>query len=255
MKGISANRVLGVLVAMSLLAAPVVTDGQPQGDGNQSNEGRTFGITSLVSHTVSAWQFVGLSASDNDRLTVFGSTNPSRYCQGGPCAAEAALFLPDGASISSIELEACDIDAVGFASATLFKNGPSETAGEVLAAVNTGATPGCGRFPVSLVTPHTVDNASNTYLIEVGLGGLAGATRFQAVRVYYHLQVSPAPATARFADVPASHPYFRFIEALAAAGITTGCSATPPLYCPDNPLTRGEAAVLFGKALGLHFAP
>ena len=39
----------------------------------------------------------------------------------------------------------------------------------------------------------------------------------------YHLQVSPAPAVATFpVDVPTTHPFFRFIEALAAAGITAG---------------------------------
>ena len=75
------------------------------------------------------------------------------------------------------------------------------------------------------------------------------------VRLFYHLQVSPAPTVATFADVPTSHPFFQFIEALAAAGITTGCNASPLLYCPDDPLPRGQAAVFFGKALGLHFVP
>jgi len=61
----------------------------------------------------------------------------------------------------------------------------------------------------------------------------------------------PPPAAATFDDVPTNHPLFPFIEALAAAGITRGCSTTPPLYCPDDPLTRGQAAVFFGRALGL----
>jgi hypothetical protein len=43
------------------------------------------------------------------------------------------------------------------------------------------------------------------------------------VRVYYQLQVSPAPAVATFNDVPTGHPFFRFVEALAASGITAGC--------------------------------
>jgi hypothetical protein len=48
-----------------------------------------------------------------------------------------------------------------------------------------------------------------------------------------------------------AHPYFRFIEALAAAGITSGCGAGN--YCPDRNVTRGEMAVFLAKALGLHF--
>jgi hypothetical protein len=48
-----------------------------------------------------------------------------------------------------------------------------------------------------------------------------------------------------------SHPYHRFIEALAAAGISGGCGGG--LYCVDNPITRGEMAVFLAAALGLHF--
>ena len=63
--------------------------------------------------------------------------------------------------------------------------------------------------------------------------------------------VSPAPAQATFNDVPTNHPFFQFIEALYASGITAGCQAMPPLYCPDSPLTRGQMAVFLAKALGL----
>jgi hypothetical protein len=65
------------------------------------------------------------------------------------------------------------------------------------------------------------------------------------------LPVSPAPSTATFNDVPTTHPFFQFIEALYNSGITGGCSAAPPLYCPDNPVTRGQMAVFLAKALGL----
>ena len=64
-------------------------------------------------------------------------------------------------------------------------------------------------------------------------------------------QVSPAPATATFTDVPVGHPQRQFIEALVAAGITGGCGAGA--YCPDAPLTRGQMAVFLAVALGLHF--
>ena len=41
-------------------------------------------------------------------------------------------------------------------------------------------------------------------------------------------------------------------EALKASGITGGCSVSPPLFCPADPLTRGQMAVFLAKALGLH---
>jgi hypothetical protein len=71
------------------------------------------------------------------------------------------------------------------------------------------------------------------------------------VGVRYKLQVSPAPASATFGDVPTDHPFFRFVEALAASGITAGCGGGN--FCPNDPITRGQMAVFLAAALGLHF--
>jgi hypothetical protein len=46
-----------------------------------------------------------------------------------------------------------------------------------------------------------------------------------------------------FNDVPVTHPFFDNITLLYRRGITGGCSASPPLYCPDSPTTRGQMAV------------
>ncbi|HEY0513557.1 MAG TPA: ELWxxDGT repeat protein [Thermoanaerobaculia bacterium] len=55
----------------------------------------------------------------------------------------------------------------------------------------------------------------------------------------------PPPATGtRFQDVPAGYWAGPWIEQLAAEGIVGGCSASPPLYCPESTLTRAEMAVL-----------
>jgi hypothetical protein len=99
----------------------------------------------------------------------------------------------------------------------------------------------------------TVDNLTHTYLIEVTLAGngTIGSHRIGSVLVGYILQVSPAPATATFSDVPTSHPFFQFVEALAASGITAGCGSGN--YCPNEPLTRGQMAVFLAKALGLQW--
>lgn len=56
-----------------------------------------------------------------------------------------------------------------------------------------------------------------------------------------------------FNDVPTPHPYFQFIEALKASGITIGCSLAPPLYWPDATLTRGEMAVFLSRIVGLYW--
>jgi matrixin/List-Bact-rpt repeat protein/S-layer family protein len=60
-----------------------------------------------------------------------------------------------------------------------------------------------------------------------------------------------APPTT-FGDVPTTHMFFPFIEAVVNAGITGGCSTNPPLYCPDATFTRAEMAVFLLR--GIHGA-
>ena len=105
----------------------------------------------------------------------------------------------------------------------------------------------------TLATPHTVANAGGSYAILAFLSRSgATLTALYGFEISYHLQVSPAPAVATFPnDVPTSHPFFRFIEAMAASGLTGGCAAGS--FCPDNPVTRGQLAVFLSVALGLHF--
>lgn len=44
-------------------------------------------------------------------------------------------------------------------------------------------------------------------------------------------------------------PFCSYIEYFSTLGITGGCSANPPLYCPDNPVTRGQMAIFLTAAL------
>ena len=75
-------------------------------------------------------------------------------------------------------------------------------------------------------------------------------TAIRSVLVRWQRQVSPAPQSATFGDVPTNHQFFQFIEALSDSGITAGCQANPPLFCPDRTLTRGEMAVFLAKHWG-----
>ena len=72
---------------------------------------------------------------------------------------------------------------------------------------------------------------------------------FGFVEVWWRLTVSEPPSTPTFGDVPTSHPYYQFIEALAKSGITGGCGSGTN-FCPDAPLTRGQMATFLAKALG-----
>ena len=46
-----------------------------------------------------------------------------------------------------------------------------------------------------------------------------------------------------FTDVPSSYWAYDYIERLYAAGITSGCSASPMMYCPLAPVTRAQMAI------------
>ena len=63
---------------------------------------------------------------------------------------------------------------------------------------------------------------------------------------------APPACTGVFDDVACpSAPAVDFIEQLAAEEITGGCSAAPPLYCPDGTSTRGQMAVFIVKTFHL----
>jgi glucose/arabinose dehydrogenase len=52
-----------------------------------------------------------------------------------------------------------------------------------------------------------------------------------------------------FDDVPPSHTFYTEIGKLAKAGITQGCDPAGTLYCPNDPVSRGQMAAFFYRAL------
>jgi hypothetical protein len=59
---------------------------------------------------------------------------------------------------------------------------------------------------------------------------------------------STAPVTVKvrlytFADVPPTYWVWNFIENLWTHGVPTTCGASPLLFCPDAPMTRGDMAI------------
>jgi hypothetical protein len=110
---------------------------------------------------------------------------------------------------------------------------------------------GCG-VNFTTISPIVIDNSTTSYSVQVDFN-LANQLFLRAYRVGYKLQVSPPPAMATFSDVPTTHLFYQYVEALAAAGITSGCGGGN--FCPDAAVTRGQMAVFLSKALGLHWAP
>jgi uncharacterized repeat protein (TIGR03803 family) len=61
----------------------------------------------------------------------------------------------------------------------------------------------------------------------------------------------PAATGTVFGDVPAGAFAAAWIEDLFHRAITGGCSASPELYCPDSPSTRGQMAVFLVRTFSL----
>ena len=114
---------------------------------------------------------------------------------------------------------------------------------------STGRPPLTHRWVFSSVLPDIVVTGDPTTWVPLVPG------TYQA-----HLEVSNGDGTARstpvavsvvtftFADVPPSYWAWHFIEGLEAAGIPTVCGSNPLMYCPDNPMTRGDMAVFLLRA-------
>jgi hypothetical protein len=102
------------------------------------------------------------------------------------------------------------------------------------ALVDAGITAGC---------------STNPPLFCPGAGVTRGAMAVFILRGIHGAGYDPPAATGTmFADVPASHPFAKWIEQLAREGITGGCATNPARYCPDATVTRAEMAVFLLRA-------
>ena len=59
-----------------------------------------------------------------------------------------------------------------------------------------------------------------------------------------------APVPTIFTDVPSTYWAWEYIERLYNAGITSGCSASPMMYCPEATVTRAQMAIFILR--GVH---
>jgi len=110
--------------------------------------------------------------------------------------------------------------------------------------VNTGSGSGTIRLNVS-------DNDSIVNGLGTVLGGSgAGNGNFNSGETY------TISKTWIFGDVPNSYWAHGFIERLYNAGLTSGCSTVPLLYCPEITITRAQMAVFLLKGIhGSSYSP
>ena len=197
--------------------------------------------------------YTAWDAQPIDSSVTFNFVNPAGgqgiTRTGGNPWFKIPVHLPTGALVTGIEFNYCDTGASAFSAYWFRQVKNAEAATTQL--IQSSGTPGC--IVQTATFECSIDNNGNSYNIELELDSTNGSVVFLSARLAYRLQVVPAPATATFLDVPTTHPFFQYIEALVRSGITAGCAEG--FYCPDAPLTRGQMAVFLGKALGLHWQP
>jgi len=245
-----------------LIVLPVVAVAQNENPAagalvNNAPPPRTYGTSSLTYLTLAQWNFVPIDSTVTFayNITPYGiyRTNAS-----GSNWFDVGVNLPEGARVEVVELNVCDSSNTGFFASHLTGTATNGSIISLLSSSNVttpAETPGCVLRTIT-PTPFTINNAAYAYSLDVFTNIPGNGLVLIAARIGYKLQVSPAPGTATFADVSNAHPFYQYIEALAAAGITGGCTAPPnPNYCPNDPITRGQMAVFLSRALGLHWAP
>ncbi len=167
-------------------------------------------------------------------------------------AAGFPLHLPEGALLEEVDVSYYDTVSGSEPFVKLIRKGPGPT-DQILNDNLPVFESGDNLAVFVLSPPREIHNDNFIYALNLDLDTV-DATHYEGlynVSIRYRLQVSPPPETATFGDVPADHPFFQFVEALAASGITAGCGNGN--FCPNTPLTRGQMAVFLAKALGLHW--
>ena len=211
----------------------------------------TYGTASNIIYNLGPENFGAVGGAWSNFILT--GTRISTQINSGMLNVSAAIHLPNGAVVDSFDYFYFDSHPTFNPSAEFRMLDQFGVVTEV-APVNFFPNVASGNiaFHVDLQTPVQINNSTTRYSLFFRLNyDPTGIVQLYKVRVNYRLVVSPAPGTATFADVPVGHPFHRFVEALAAAGITGGCGGAN--YCPNDPLTRGQMAVFLAAALGLHW--
>ncbi len=189
-----------------------------------------------------------LNYSSQHFYTSPGSASPAMYF--APLEIEQGLLVDmisciynDGSATHDLTF---DLQKV-----TMDMSAPSASWTSLGSGTSTGSG-GIGYKNIVITPNETIQNQVGNIVYQYVIRAeISSDVSFAGCMVFWTRQVSPAPVSATFSDVPTTHPFFRFIQALYSSGITAGCSATE--YCPDRTLTRGEMAVFLAKGLGLNY--
>ena len=270
------NRTAAWAAALALAAAPLAAQNlstsppaapRPETRKAPPSRPKTYGTTRVTYVSVPPNAFQPHSTGQTYASDNFG-LGP-RWATSAQGDLVAPLSLPVGAKIISLELNYFDGTATAAVVGTLVDCtflgqdcvshpasgvGPPDCLIPGFLCSGGASAPGLSTVTVDLEPDDvTVNNFTRQYSVLANASETDGSTKIAGMIVGYVLQVSPAPDTPTFNDVPESDFGYQYIEALQLSGITGGCQASPPLFCPDNPVTRRQMAIFLAKALGLQW--
>jgi hypothetical protein len=219
---------------------------------------RDFGAGNVNVLQIPAGTFLSLHSGDHwTSGSVFSTPADAGYLRPlgvAPGEYVAGVDLPQGALLDALVLYYDDPSTDHSVFAGLYALSGfdgSNTGATLLGSVVSPGSSGKGYATATL--SHSVNKSiflgGSQYVVYVQASGLD--TGFRGVEIWWERQMSAAPATATFSDVPTTHPFFRAIEAFSASGITSGCGGGN--FCPNQPVTRQEVAKFFARALGLSY--
>lgn len=226
--------------------APAPADAQPDfGTGSLYSSLDSFG---MIPHSVG----FDTGRSGSSGLFCNATSSDSR--------AVGQIHVPHGVDFDFFRVWGFDSSGTDDMQVTLERaclpdSGAAVPVSELLVTRVSSGTPGAFTSQATIPSISDLsDNRSCTYQVTVRFGNtntacVGGSLIFYKVRIQWQREAPPAPAVATFTDVPVGAQFFREVEALAASGITLGCTATE--FCPDNFVTRRQMAAFLVRALGL----
>jgi len=205
-----------------------------------------FGTGDYTVTTINAMSFIPFDPNDT---YISALCCLSRAFNDGDGDLYSSVSIPAGVVIDYIGLESYSFCA-GVVGVELWEVDHGQTSG--IATFSSSAHSYASDYNSTPIGYLNATNEGKALAIQVELANnCVNWPALSWVEIWWRRVVSDPPGTATFNDVPTSHPFFQFVEALNAAGITGGCGNGN--YCPDSPVTRGQMAVFLSKALGLHW--
>jgi len=247
---------VGGWAAMSAVTASAQTaadlTSKPRPDAGSAQPGTpvqppaAYGTTEYSVTSVYAGAFNGQGVLDPIATTGFGY----RYFTGGSKIFIGSVSIPSGVIIDYLGLTNCDADG-GHFGFTLYDT--TAIAYSVVGTVNSTGNACETEYNGSALGYSYSQNAGHNLEIYIYQTGAPtdGSAGVLSAEVWWRRQVHDGPSTATFSDVPTNHPFFKFVEALHAAGITGGYP--DGRFGVNDSLTRGQMAVFLSTALGLNW--